>query len=66
MSTTDTLSREAWIEAVARGFARTMPDEFPEGFARHMAEDRARRGAYEAYLAGAFGDDLYQPNAKWA
>ena len=60
------MTEQEWIEAVARGFAKSMPDQFPEGYAEFLARDRARRGAYQAYLDGAFGDNLYEPNAQWA
>ena len=60
------MTETEWIDAVARAFARTMPDEFPEGYAYWLAGDKARRGAYQAFLDGAFGDDkLYEPNAAW-
>jgi hypothetical protein len=60
------MSKEEWIQAVGRGFARTMPDMFPEGYAYYLATYKADRGAYEAFLAGEFADEsLYEPRGEW-
>lgn len=61
------MNREDWIEQVGRGFARTMPDQFPEGYAYWLAEKKAEQGAYDAYSAGEFNDEsLYEPDPRWS
>lgn len=58
------LTREEWIAAVERQIARTMPDQFPSGFARFTAEQYAEEGGYDAYLRGDFADGhLWEPVA---
>lgn len=60
------MTREEWIEAVGRGFARSMPDMFPEGYAYWLAEQKANAGAYDAYLNGEFAEgSLYEPSERW-
>lgn len=61
------MERDDWIEAVGRGFSGNMPDEFPEGYAYWLAQQKADEGAYEAFLAGEFPDGvLYAPREEWA
>lgn len=63
---TEPETREEWIHAVGRGFARTMPDEFPEGYAYWLAEQKATQGAYDAFLRGEFAENnLYEPREEW-
>ena len=60
------MTKEEWVEAVGRSFARSMPDEFPEGYAYWLAQYRADRGAYDAFTAGEFApDNLYEPREEW-
>lgn len=60
------MTRDEWIQVVGRGFARTMPDMFPEGYAYYLAEFKADHGAYDAFVAGEFADDaLYEPREEW-
>lgn len=56
------MTKADWIGAVGRGFAKTMPDEFPEGYAYWLAEQRAEQGMYDAYINGEFAPgNLYEP-----
>lgn len=60
------MSKEEWIRSVGSGFARKMPDQFPEGYAYWLAEQKAEKGAYDAYLAGEFASSsLYEPDERW-
>jgi hypothetical protein len=41
-----------------------MPDMYPSGFARHLAEVRADEGGYAKYVAGGYASDkLWEPEA---
>jgi hypothetical protein len=61
------MSKEQWIQDVGAGFARSMPDEFPEGYAYWLASEKADRGAYDAYLSGRFHENnLYEPDERWS
>lgn len=57
----DVLSRERWIETVARSFLPSMPDQYPESFAYGVAMLMADEGAYLNYLSGDYGNKLYDP-----
>ena len=60
------MSKDEWVTEVGRAFARSMPDEFPEGFAYFLAESRATKGAYDAYISGDFAPgNLYEPRPDW-
>jgi len=57
------LTKREWLEQMERGIARTMPDMYPSGYARFLAESRANEGGYEAYIAGKFANDkLWEPS----
>ena len=49
-----TLTKEEWIAQVQRQLAYTLPDEFPEGFSHHLAEEAAENGGYDAYREGRY------------
>jgi hypothetical protein len=56
----DKLSKFQWVEALARSFARTMPDMYPSSFAEFYAEELGKNGDYEKYLNGDYGDLLWK------
>lgn len=56
------MTREEWIQAVGRQLARTIPDQFGDGYAYWLAEQYADEGGYEKFLAGDYADDnLWEP-----
>lgn len=60
------MTKDEWIDAVARQLGRTMPDEFPDGFSRYMAEQYAAEGGYERFLAGDFAkENLWEPEGRY-
>lgn len=58
------MTRAEWIDAMERQLARTMPDMYPSGYARFLAEERDKEGGYDNYIAGKYADNhLWEPDA---
>jgi hypothetical protein len=52
------LTRDEWVERVAKGFARQLPEQYPKGFALYMAIQVVIEGGYEDYVAGKYPEGV--------